>query len=66
VKRYFTITLKHPLKQKPYKLLSTVFLIKKIKPKIEFDFYAPDGAGFKNGAAFSSPLKESRVKIFNP
>jgi hypothetical protein len=41
-------------------------LIKKIKPKIEFDFYAPDGAGFKNGAAFSSPLKESRVKIFNP
>ena len=64
-KRYFTITLKHPLKQKPYKLLSIVFLIKikKSNPKLSLIFYTPNGAGFKDGAAFSSPLKSQESRF---
>ena len=47
-------------------MLSIVFLIKKINPKIEFDFLAPNGAVLKDGAAKGSPLKSQVSRFLIP
>jgi len=40
--------------------------IKKSNPKLSLIFYAPNGAGFKDGAAFSSPLKSQESRFLIP